>query len=60
MSNGYLDLYLYLVAFNQIYHWQIIFYLLVVNYFKRVKEAKIDVCKMKKQYVCEVSQLSDY
>lgn len=42
MSNGYSDLYLYLVAFNQIYHWQVILYLLVVNYFKRVKEVKIE------------------
>lgn len=48
MPNGYPDLYLYQVAFNQIYHWQVILYLLVVNYFKRVKEVKIDVCRVKK------------
>ena len=48
MSNGYPDLYLYLVAFNQIYHWQVIFYLLVVNYFERVEAVRIDVCRVKK------------
>lgn len=34
ISNGYPDPYLHLTTFNQIYHWQVIFYLVIVIDFK--------------------------